>query len=32
MHESIVMKQNSSSKDWIIIERIVKHSIEIFER
>ena len=31
MHQSIMMKiKSSASKDWIVIETIVKHSIKIF--
>ena len=31
MHQSIMTKiKNSASKDWILIETIVKHSIKIF--
>ena len=32
MHQSIMTKmKNPASKDWIVIETIVKHSIKIFE-
>ena len=32
MHHSIMTKiKNSASKDWIVIETIVNHSIKIFE-
>ena len=32
MHQRILTKiKNSVSKDWIVIETIVKHSIKIFE-
>ena len=31
MHQSIMTKiKNSASEDWIVTEKIVKHSIKIF--
>ena len=32
MHQSIMTKiKNSASKDWIAVDKIVKHGIKIFE-